>query len=140
MVSQLPTECLDEILEYLEDDNIILYSCLLVNRFWCKITVRILWRNIWDFKYFYRRRSLRVASSILSTLIACLPNESKELLYKNKIFILTPISNIPLFNYPEFCKVLSINMITKIVNKVLKDKIIWLLTKLGHTNLIFWFS
>jgi hypothetical protein len=128
MACQLPTECLNEIFENLvEEDNLTLYSCLLVNRFWCKIAVRILWRNILNFKGSHRRRSLtlrrslRVVTSILSTLIACLPNESKELLYKNKIFISTPTSNPPLFNYSEFCKVLSINEITEIVNDVLEN-------------------
>jgi hypothetical protein len=117
MASQLLTECLDEILKYLEDDKHTLYLCLLVNRFWCKIAVRILWRSIWDFENFQRR------SSILSTLIACLPNESKDLLYKHKIFISAPTSNSPLFNYPEFCKVLSINEITSIVRNVLNDRV-----------------
>jgi hypothetical protein len=36
--------------------------------------------------------------AILSTLIACLPNESKELLHKNQLFISTPTSKPPLFN------------------------------------------
>jgi hypothetical protein len=122
MTCQIPTECLNEILEYLEEDKLTLYSCLLVNRLWCKIAVIILWRNILNFKRVYKYRSLRVAKSILSTLIACLPNESKELLYKNEIFIPTPTSNSPLFNYPEFSKVLSINEITEIVNDVLKNR------------------
>jgi hypothetical protein len=122
MACQLPIECLDEIFEYLEEDNLTLHSCLLVNRLWCKIVVRILWRNIFDFKSFYQEHSLRVASSILSTLIACLPNESKELLHKNEISIPTPTSNPPLFNYPEFCKVLPVNEITRIVYKVLKNR------------------
>jgi len=72
-------DCLNEILEYLEDDIPTIHSCLLVNRLWCKISVRILWRNIWNFS---QQRTLRVKASILSTLIACLPNESKELLSK----------------------------------------------------------
>jgi hypothetical protein len=63
-----------------------------------------------------------VASSILSTLIACLPNESKELLHKNEISIPTPTSNPPLFNYPEFCKVLSINEIIIIIYEVLRNR------------------
>jgi hypothetical protein len=117
MACQLPTECLNEILEYLEKDEFTLYSCLLVNRFWCKIAVIILWRNILDFK-----RPSKVASSILSTLIACLPNESKELIHKNKIFISTPTLNSPLFNYPEFCKVLSINKIIIVTENVLKNR------------------
>src|SRR4051794_22562883 len=82
MTRQIPTECLNDILGYLEEDKLTLHSCLLINRLWCKVSVRILWRNIWNFKRFCKHCPLRVASSILSTLIACLPNESKELLNK----------------------------------------------------------
>src|SRR5688572_789373 len=83
MFCQLPTDCLNDIFETLEEDKITLRSCLLVNRLWCEISVRFLWKNIWSFKYkiAYRHRS-KVISAILSTLIACLPNESKEFLYK----------------------------------------------------------
>src|SRR3954464_10980625 len=105
----LPADCLNEIFEIL-DDKMALHSCLLVSRLWCKISVRILWRNIWRFKYTYK---LKVASAILSTLISCLPNESKEILHKNEIFISIP-SKPPLFNYAAFCKVLSIGEIGKI--------------------------
>src|ERR1043165_1264251 len=125
MACQLPADCLNEIFEYLEDDKITLHSCLLVNRLWCKISVRILWKNIWDFKVYHKRIPLRAStSSILSTLIACLPNESKELLYENKIFISTPTSKPPLFNYATFCKVLPIYEIGKIVNNVLRNGLV----------------
>ncbi|RIA84330.1 hypothetical protein C1645_832444 [Glomus cerebriforme] len=114
MPCQLPADCLNEIFEYLEE--FALHSCLLVNRLWCKISIRILWRDIWDFKHSisYRHQS-RISSKILSTLVACLPDESKEILYKNSILISTPTSNPPLFNYPAFCKVLSINDICQII-------------------------
>jgi hypothetical protein len=121
MAFQLPVECLNEILEYLEGDKLTLYSCLLVNRLWCKIAIRILWRNILDFKSYYQQCSLRVASSIISTLIACLPNESKEFLYRNEMIIPTPTLNPPLFNYAKFCKVLSINEMITMIDNVLKD-------------------
>ncbi|PKB98975.1 hypothetical protein RhiirA5_430490 [Rhizophagus irregularis] len=38
-MSQLPADCLNEIIEYLKDDKIILCSCLLVNRLWCETSV-----------------------------------------------------------------------------------------------------
>src|SRR4051794_35431790 len=122
MPCPLPDECLNEIFENLEEDKINLRSCLLVSRLWCKISVRILWRNIWNFKYSvtYNCR-LEVSSAILRTLFACLPNESKELLHKNEIFISTPTSNSPLFNYASFCKVLSINEIGRIIDEGLKN-------------------
>src|SRR3954447_13779849 len=116
----LPADCLNEVFEILEDDKTTLHSCLLVNRLWCKISIRILWRNIWSFKYTVTYdRQLEVSSAILSTLISCLPNESKELLHENEIFISTP-SKPPLFNYAAFCKVLSIGDIGKLINIVLR--------------------
>src|SRR6266540_7465340 len=93
---QLPADCLNEIFEYLEDKT-DLRSCLLVNHLWCEVSVRILWRNIQNY----------------DTLIACLPNESKEILHKNEIFISTPTSKPPLFNYVAFIKNLSIHDIDK---------------------------
>src|SRR6266498_2737754 len=120
MACRLPTECLDEIFEYLDKDITTLHSCLLVNRLWCKISVRILWRNIWKFKCSFRQKSpLKVESSILSTLIACLPNESKELLYENEIFISTSTSKPPLFNYVVLCKIISIYEIYEMIDDVL---------------------
>ena len=119
----LPTDCLNEIFENLENDETTLHSCLLVNRLWCKSSVRILWRDIWDFEesFFYRDRHPEVSLAILRTLFACLPNDSKELLHKNEIFISTPTSKPPLFNYASFCKVLSIDEIDRIVEKGIKN-------------------
>ncbi|RIA91911.1 hypothetical protein C1645_875124 [Glomus cerebriforme] len=89
---------------------------------WCKSSVRILWRDIWNFKFSiaYQHR-FKVDSAILSALVICLPNESKELLYMNRIFILTSTSKSPLFNYATFCKVLSIDQICLIIDEVLED-------------------
>ncbi|RIA90621.1 hypothetical protein C1645_823155 [Glomus cerebriforme] len=111
MVCQLPVDCLNEIFEYLEKNIVTLHSCLLVNRLWCKVSVRILWRDIWK-SY--------IPSRILNTLIACLPNESKNLLRKNGIFISTPTLKYPLFNYASFCKVLPINEIYLTIDDFLK--------------------
>src|SRR6266496_3552802 len=101
-MSQLTTDCLEEIFEYLEDDKATLYSCLLVNRLWCKISVRIFWRSIRNH----------------NTLIACLPKYSKEILYKNKI--ITSIPKPPMFNYATFCKILSIDELHHGVKQFIK--------------------
>src|SRR6266536_816722 len=98
-MSQLDADCLTEIFEYL-DDKFSLYSCILVNRLWCEVSVRILWRNVYN----YNKRTY-------NTLISCLPNESKEILSKNRIIISTQTLKPPMFNYAEFCKVLSINQV-----------------------------
>ncbi|CAB4413917.1 unnamed protein product [Rhizophagus irregularis] len=73
MISTLPIDCLNKVFECLEEDKATLHSCLLVNRLWCRISVEILWRNIWGFNL----------AQIIRTLIACLPNESKDFLINN---------------------------------------------------------
>src|ERR1043166_9662068 len=72
-----------------------LRSCLLVCRFWCKVSVPILWKTIQSY----------------NTLIACLPNESKEVLYKNEMIVTTLTSNPLLFNYVSFIEKFSIEEI-----------------------------
>src|SRR5437764_12697954 len=101
-MSQLPADCLNEIFEYLEADKVTLRSCLLVNRLWCEVSVRILWRSIRNY----------------STLIACLPNDSREILSKNEIIISTSVSRSPMFNYASFCKVLSISQVNRKVKQL----------------------
>ena len=106
-MSQLPADCLNEIFEYLEEDEIALRSCLLVSRLWCEVSVRILWRNIRNY----------------STLIACLPNESKEILYKGGISnTSTSTSKSPMFNYATFCKVLSIHQVDCRIRQLLRNQ------------------
>src|SRR5256885_4667268 len=57
---------------------------------------------------------MHVPVSIISTLIACLPKESKDLLHKNGI--VPPTWKPPLFNYASFCKVLSIHGIDQMID------------------------
>src|SRR5207245_2944892 len=59
--------------------------------------------------------------SLATTLIACLPNESKDLLYKYGIII--PTWKPPLFNYASFCKHLSIYEIDLMIQLVLEKQI-----------------
>src|SRR4051794_9007531 len=104
---QLPADCLNEIFEYLDDDKDTLRSCLLVNRLWCEAAVRILWRSV-----------LNYSTANISTLIACLPSESKEILHENGIIISTPTSKPPVFNYPALCKILSICQVNCMILKL----------------------
>src|SRR5436853_3968562 len=101
----MSADCLNEIFEYLEEDKVTLRSCLLVNRLCCAISVRILWRSVRNF----------------STLIVCLPNESKEILYNNGVIASTLDSKSPMFNYATFCKVLSIKEVNNEIIKLLKN-------------------
>src|SRR4051795_12667553 len=103
-MSKLPADCLNEIFEYLEEDKVTLRSCLLVNRLWCEVSVRILWRNIRNY----------------NTLITCLPNESKEILHQNRI--ITSVSASSTFNYASFCKVLSIIQVNTDIDRLFKNQ------------------
>ena len=106
-MSQLTTDCLEEIFEYLENDTFTLYSCLLVNRIWCNISVRILWRIIRDY----------------NVLITCVPDESKEILYKNEIiFSTSSTSKPPIFNYASFCKYISVYHVIYRIEKLLIEQ------------------
>ncbi|PKC63261.1 hypothetical protein RhiirA1_464017 [Rhizophagus irregularis] len=105
-MSQLTVDCLNEIFEYLEDDKVTLYSCLLVNHLWCEVSVRIYWNIIRNY----------------NTLITCLPNESKEILYEKKIITLSLASKLPMFNYASFCKILSIDKFNNNLEQFLKEQ------------------
>ncbi|RIA85805.1 hypothetical protein C1645_879076 [Glomus cerebriforme] len=104
-MSQLPADCLEEIFEYLEDDQITLNSCLLINHLWCEVSVGILWKKIRNF----------------NTLIECMSNESKEILHRNGIFISTLTLNPPMFNYASFCKFLSVDDVYYNIRRLLKE-------------------
>src|ERR1043166_9917867 len=103
-MSQLPADCLNEIFEYLEKDKATLRSCLLVNRLWCEVSVRILWKSIRNY----------------NTLIACLPNDSKEIL--SKYGIATSTLAAPTFNYSSFCKVLSVHKVSHNIGILYKNQ------------------
>src|ERR1043166_6276905 len=101
-MSQLNADCLNKIFEYIDKDKATLHSCLLVNRLWCEVSVRILWTSVWNY----------------DTLIACLPNESKEILYKNGIITSASTSKPPLFNYVAYIRNLEID---SIIRNILKN-------------------
>src|SRR6266498_3915570 len=119
MAFQLTADCLNDIIEYLDKDKISLRSCLLVNRLWCRIAVEVLWRNVWNIQYYSNPKRRHAPLSILSTLIACLPNESKNLLSINGISIPTPTTNLSPFDYISFIKVLCFRQIECIVEDAL---------------------
>ena len=120
-MSQLPSDCLSEIIEYLDNDIVSLHSCLLVNRLWCEVSVRILWRSIYN----YNERTY-------NTLISCLPNESKEISRNNGVVTSILTSKSPMFNYAAFCKVLSVN---EIYDQIYDHKLFFSLQNFNNYNI-----
>ncbi|KAF0461853.1 hypothetical protein F8M41_000348 [Gigaspora margarita] len=88
---KLPIECLLIIFNNFQNDSKSLYSCLLVNRYWCRIVVPILWRNIGE-KLGNRK--------LINTCLLSLNAEEQVLLIPFKIFL----SNYskPLFEYTSY--------------------------------------
>ena len=73
------------------------------------------------FRSDFRHRS-KVEPLILNTLIACLPNKSKNHLHEKEILNHTQISKTSLFDYVSFFKVLSINGIGRMIVNFFKNQ------------------
>src|SRR5690349_21487601 len=107
MSSYLIEDCLRIIFTELQDDLNSLYSCILVNRFWCLIGVHILWKN--PFKAIHqnytKKKNLQYHyKKFYNTIIYLLSTSSKQLLIDNDIIL--PLydfsTNQSLFNYVGF--------------------------------------
>ncbi|CAG8641738.1 5857_t:CDS:2 [Rhizophagus irregularis] len=70
-------DCVYNILQYLQNDGSTLFNCLLVNRFWCKTTIPILYAN--PFATGYRKKH-----KLISTIIL-LFNKEEILQLKNQL-------------------------------------------------------
>src|SRR2546429_275810 len=105
-MSKLNKDVLLLIIEELQDDRNSLYSCLLVNRTWCKTTVPILWKNPRQ-KFPDKARYL----SFLNVIISHLSEESRDILKNQGIdLFMSEAYQQPLFNYISFWKVLELHL------------------------------
>ena len=94
-----PYECFSNIQYFLDDKT--LHKCLFVNRYWCRLSVIILWRK--PFKY-YNCGNIQLNtkySTVINTLLSCLD--------ENEISSLIPCrlnfnNQTPLFEYGKFIK------------------------------------
>ncbi|GBC31853.2 hypothetical protein GLOIN_2v1801976 [Rhizophagus irregularis DAOM 181602=DAOM 197198] len=100
-LSYLTDDCFYYILQYLQNDNPTLYNCLLVNRFWCKTTIPILYANPFAVKISTKSHLM------ISTIIFCF-NKAEILQLKEQLEV-NQINNInideehkPLFEYPKY--------------------------------------
>ena len=90
---QLPVDCLNGILNILTQTNYLTFMFITSQSTVC---VRILWTSVLNY----------------DTIIACFPDESKEVLYVTGIITLT---KSPLFNYIEFIEIFEIDNIIKYI-------------------------
>jgi hypothetical protein len=104
----LTEDCLKIIINELQYDSLSLYSCILVNRHWCRIAIPILWKNPSSLKGFSLFK-------LYNMIIFILPKSSKKYLSDNiPELSLTETSDKPLFNYISFFSQISPDLISNI--------------------------
>ncbi|GBC03961.1 hypothetical protein RclHR1_05420005 [Rhizophagus clarus] len=109
----LTDNCIHYILQYLQNDRLTLFNCLLVNRYWCKSTVPLLYAD--PFKNITEK-----TCQIALTLIFCF--NKAEILQLNNQLELNLINNIkfeeeynPLFKYPKYLENYSYYIIDTVI-------------------------
>src|SRR6266498_3257270 len=111
-------EITHQIIQYLRYDFNSLYSCVLVNRFLCRITIPMLWEDP-----FSVARQEGPPCNFLDTYLLFLNEDDKTRLKDFKIKINSPLFKNPLFNYPSFIKTLDLFRIDlHIINWIKKNQ------------------
>ncbi|CAG8497981.1 15799_t:CDS:2 [Funneliformis mosseae] len=102
-------ECHDLIISYLKDDMETLYSCIRVNRTFCRIFIPILWKN--PFKLIKKDDDRLI--QVFNTLIQCLDPSDKKWLSRKSIEIEKLSTPRAYFNYQTFIKEFELNPLQK---------------------------
>src|SRR5437764_9509140 len=108
--SKLFSECLPEIstniIQNLRNDFNTLYNLALVNRFWCRLAIPLLWEDPFSIKY--RKKLL---FHFLDTYFLFLNDSDKSKLKEMIFYEIDSNSQKPLFNYPSLIKTINISRI-----------------------------
>ncbi|RGB43447.1 hypothetical protein C1646_809326 [Rhizophagus diaphanus] len=107
-------ELLNEIIQYSHHDYKTLYSCILVNRLWCRLTIPLLWEDPFSIKCSKNYKFIEI-------YLYNLKDNNKEILDEyvtfNNLF-----HSHTLFNYPSFIKCLNIQNISSSVKRWVKNQ------------------
>ena len=94
----LPNECFRSILSFIDEKS--LYQCLFINRYWCRISISMLWKEPFRRRYQFDNK----VSLVINTLLACLnENEFDEI----SSLIPRAIGQSPLFEYGKFVRTIN---------------------------------
>ncbi|GBC10557.1 hypothetical protein RclHR1_09710008 [Rhizophagus clarus] len=110
---ELVEDVLRLILEELKYDRISLYSCILVNKAWCKITIPILWRDPGQNLLTDGAKNI-----LFNVIILHLSDESRNNLKKQGIDLFKDTHESyerPLFNYISFWRYLNIHLLKSMI-------------------------
>ncbi|PKY22445.1 hypothetical protein RhiirB3_436429 [Rhizophagus irregularis] len=114
-MSKLIPDIFALIIKELNNDYDTLFSCLLVNKLWCELTIPILWKDCLNHNSISRSHEKNI--SLIKILFTFLSEESKNLLIMNEINLSFIQTQRPLFNYIIYCK----SIITFDVIEVIKN-------------------
>src|SRR6266542_4709599 len=94
------------IIRYLKNDLKSLYSCIFVNRFWCRVAIPILWED--PFSTEWRNKFLHHFLDIYFLFLSDEDKMGTKVFRRYKIsHRMNSFSFKPLFNYPSFIKTLN---------------------------------
>ncbi|CAB4482903.1 unnamed protein product [Rhizophagus irregularis] len=99
------------IFEELKDDSKSLFSCLMVNRLWCKTVIPILWKNPWCYDINYSNKNY-----LFAIIVSYLSDDIKESLTRQGIQLPTVSFQLLLFDYLSYCKSIDVNTISIITS------------------------
>ncbi|CAB5198273.1 unnamed protein product [Rhizophagus irregularis] len=104
-----------EVMKYFQNDFLTLYSCILVNRLWCRLAIPLLWENPFSIP----TKNYKFIEIYLQNLK---DNDfkTKSKIYKidDNLFYLNT-----LFNYPNFIKYINLLKVIKSVGKWFEDSV-----------------
>ncbi|CAG8745556.1 2726_t:CDS:1 [Dentiscutata erythropus] len=105
---RLPADCVRGIFYHLLDDYEALFTCILVNRSWCRSAIPLLWSDIFNGESPSSEKRIK----IISTYIKCLSDFQRQTLINNNIKLQEDFKPA-LFDYPKFLRVLNCNYFDK---------------------------
>ena len=95
-------EISSDIIKNLRNDFNTLYSLTLVNRFWCRLAIPLLWEDPFSIKY-----RPNISFHFLDTYFLLLNDSDKRKLKETIFYEIDPNLKKPLFNYPSLIKTLD---------------------------------
>ncbi|RIA91679.1 hypothetical protein C1645_821688 [Glomus cerebriforme] len=98
-------ELTDEIIQYFRGDFSTLYSCILVNRLWCRLAIPLLWEN--PFSNHYKNYQNLQKFHYIEIYLHYLNDYDKAKFNNHEIKINFLNTSNTLFNYPSFIKCLN---------------------------------
>ncbi|CAB5192177.1 unnamed protein product [Rhizophagus irregularis] len=113
-------ELTNEIIQYFRKDFSTLYSCILINRLWCRLAIPLLWEDPF-------LKDDPDNHHLIKVYLSKLNGDVKTKLYECGVNNNLISSNTSLFNYPSFIKYLNIDRIISSVQT-------WVCTVVGKNQ------